>query len=54
MYSDSCPCKFRAELVLCRSKRRGYGSAKAHPNLFIEAAELHLAMLPLMISKGAG
>ena len=33
MQSDSCPCKFRADLVLCRSKR-GYGAPKAHPNAF--------------------
>ena len=50
MHSDSSPCKFRADLVLRRSKRRGYGSPKAHPNAFIEAAEMHLAMT----SKGAG
>ena len=55
MHSDSCPCKFRADLVLCRSKTRGYRSPKAHPNAFFEAAnKMHLAMLPLMTSKGAG
>ena len=54
MHSDSTQCKFRADLVLWRSKRRGYGSPKAHPTAFIEAAKMHLAMLPLMTSKGAG
>ena len=50
MHSDSSPCKFRADLVLCRSKRRGYGSSKAHPNAFIEAAKMYLAMLPLFVN----
>ena len=27
---------------------------EAHPTAFIEAARMHLAMLPLMTSKGAG
>ena len=53
MHSDSSPCKFRADLedlVLCRTKRRGYGSSKAHPNAFIEAAKMYLAMLPLVFN----
>ena len=50
MHSDSSPCKFRADLVLRRSKRRGYGSSKAHPNAFIEAAKMQLAMLPLVFN----
>ena len=50
MHSDSSPCKFRADLVLRRNKRRGYGSSKAHPNAFIEAAKMHLAMLPLVFN----
>ena len=54
MHSDSSLCKFRADLVLRRSKRRGSGSPKAHPNAFIEAAKMHLATLPLMTSKGGG
>ena len=54
MRSDSSPCIFRADLVPCRSKRRSYGSPEAHPNAFIEVARMHLAMLPLMTSKGAG
>ena len=45
MHSDSSPCKFRADLVLCRSKGRGYGSSKAHPNACI--AKMHLAVLPV-------
>ena len=50
MHSDSSPCKFRADLVLRRSKRRGYGAPKAHPNACIEAAKMHLAMLPLVFN----
>ena len=54
MHSDSCPCKFRADLVLCRSNRTGYGAPKAHPNAFTEPAKMHLTMFPLMTSKKAG
>ena len=50
MHSNSSPCKFRADLVLRPSKRRGYGSSKAQPNAFIEAAKMHLAMLPLVFN----
>ena len=50
MHSDSSPCKFSADLVLCRSKRRGYGAPEAHPNAFTEPAKMHLAMLPLVFS----
>ena len=49
MHADSSPRKFRADLVLCRSKRKGCGSPEV-----IEAAKMHLAMLALMTSKGAG